>query len=166
MIFVNQLSDSNFLQFCRQIMPHRQVALMNFSQYKDTTFQKEDLKYAFFKALFELKMMSPTQVAEIGWRLPTGGTFVPTAISRSAHEIQDVCKAIAENILETDFDMPYETSTLVTAHMNADSLQAVINNINDVGGEDEIPTTPEEEKIMRWKKIALCSIDEAKKHVI
>lgn len=166
MIFVNQLSNSNFLQFCRQIMPHRQVALNNFSQYKDTTFQKEDLKFAFFKALFELKTMSLAQVENIGWRLPTGGTFAPTAISRSADEIEDVCKMIAENILETDFDMPYETSTLVTAHMNVDSLQTIINNINNVSEEDELPTTPEEEKIMRWKKIALCSISEAKKHVI
>ncbi|MEO3408486.1 ABC-three component system protein [Mucilaginibacter sp. CAU 1740] len=163
--FINQLPGPELLHFCRQIMPHRKVALNSFSEYKDTTFQQEDLRYAFFKALFELKELTPTKLEELGWRLTAGGMFIPTAISRPQQEIHAVCSAIVQNIQETDFDLPYETSALVTAYMNTPSLQDIVNNTNDIDPEVDELVTPEEEKIMRWKKIGLCSIDEAKKHI-
>ncbi|MEJ6979752.1 ABC-three component system protein [Pedobacter sp. P351] len=160
--FLNALSEEQLVKLICKIIPHRSFALDSISDYKDNNIQRDEMKQAFFRCLKELKEIVPLAHGSLNWAIAKE-KFVPTSINWTQEYHQDACVKIIENILNTDLDLPFETSSLVTANINVPSVYDAAVNIMDIP-EDE--ANREAEKIMNWKRISLTSIEEAKKKIV
>jgi hypothetical protein len=160
--FINSLDQVGLVKFMRKIMPHRKFLFNTISDYKHNTGNKEEMKDAFFNALFELKEIDNLTLDNVGWQSGGGEFFVPTSIDRPQAKADHVCHAIMDNIYETDIELPYETSGLITSIIDVDSVYERTNKVTDVGVESTIIGNNDADKINRWKKIALKSLPNAK----
>lgn len=160
--FLNALNEEQLVKLIRKIIPHRSFALDSIGDYKDNNIQRDEMQQAFFRCLKELKEIVPLAHESFNWSIDKE-KFVPTSINWTQNFHQDACVKIIENILNTDLDLPFETSSLVTANMNVPSVYDAAVDIMDI---PEDGANLEAEKIMSWKRISLTSIDEVKKKIV
>ncbi|RZJ92420.1 MAG: hypothetical protein EOO20_01830 [Chryseobacterium sp.] len=160
--FINGLDQADLVKFMRKIMPHRKFMFNTISDYKHNTANKEEMKDAFFNALYELKEIDALTLDNIGWSNGAGEFLAPTSIDRPQAKADHVCHAIMDNIYETDIELPYETSGLITSNIDVDSVYERTNKVTDVSEESTIVGNKDADKINRWKKITLKSLPNAK----
>ena len=67
------------------------------------------------------------------------------------------------NSLNTDIELPFETTGLITAFIDVLSVYEEAKDIMDIEDEDDKAIRKkQEDHIMRWKQIELISLEKAK----
>jgi hypothetical protein len=158
--YLNMLTDEELVKFMRRIIPQRKFVFNTIFDYKHHNTNTEEMKDAFFAALMQFRLIEDLPASPFGWNEAPTSFLVPTTINRPQHKASDICEAIIENIKETDLDLPYQTSDLITAQIDVPSVYGSLQNITTVVDDeaDEVP----EDNITRWKNISLTSIAKAK----
>ncbi|HAL83305.1 MAG TPA: hypothetical protein DCO83_14600 [Mucilaginibacter sp.] len=160
--FLNSLDKDGLLKFMRKIMPQRTFMLNTIADYHHHNTNTEEMKDAFFAALYEFREIENLDSMPFGWSESPGFFLVPTTINRQQQKAADVCEAIIENIMQTDLDLPYQTSNLITSQIDVESVLDTVPKVISMAGPEDDDDNPETSKIMRWKKISLTSINMAK----
>jgi hypothetical protein len=158
--YLNMLSDSELVKFMRRIIPQRKFVFNTIFDYKHHNTNTEEMKDAFFAALMQFRLIEDLPASAFGWKEVPAAFLVPTTISRDQDKAPHVCEAIIENVKETDLDLPYQTSNLITAHIDVVSVYGSLENITLIG--DTETTEEPENNVTRWKNISLTSIEKAK----
>jgi hypothetical protein len=158
--YINMLNDMELVKFIRRIMPQRQFAFNTIYDYKHQNIHAEEMKDAFFEALMQFRLIDNLPASPFGWKEAPAAFLVPTTISRQQDKAAHVCEAIIENVKETDLDLPYQTSNLITSQMDVLSVYGSLQNIVTASGDEDAEAA--ENNITRWKNISLTSIAKAK----
>ena len=157
----NCLEENEMISFLRNIVPHRQFNINSIIDYKDNTFNEDEIKNVFFQILYQLKEIEDFDTFK--WISKSEKHLVPTAINGGKSQSQRICKEIVSNIIKTDLNIPFETNHLITADLDIESIYTVVNNINDIP--EETKTKEVEDRITRWKKVSLISLEKAKEEL-
>lgn len=159
--YINMLTDDQLVKFMRRIIPQRKFVFNTIFDYKHHNTNTEEMKDAFFAALMQFRLIEDLPASPFGWKEEPSAFLIPTTISRPQHKAFDVCEAIIENVKETDLDLPYQTSNLITAQIDVPSVYGSLQNIITHAPDDNTAEAPED-NITRWKNISLTSIEKAK----
>lgn len=155
---ISKLEKENLLYFVRNITPHRKVAFNSLSDYKDKTFNKDDFRYSFLAILEKIKSTSMDDSGLLKWE-KSGESYFPTTISSPSSVATDVCTDIVENFRDTDLEVLYERSKLITTEIDVPSISEAVPLVVGTEGMDE--TDNNEHRILNLKKVALIPIDKA-----
>jgi len=158
--YINLLTDEELVKFMRRIIPQRKFVFNTIFDYKHNNTNTEEMKDAFFAALKQFRLIENLPDSPFGWKEAPTLFLIPTTISRPQDKAFHVCEAIIENVKETDLDLPYQTSNLITAQIDIPSVYGSLQNIILVA--DDEATEEPENNITRWKKISLTSIEQAR----
>lgn len=161
-VFINTLKADELVTLIRRIIPHRSFALDTITDYKDNNIQQDEIKQSFFKCLMELKEISPLDHKDLSWVI-NQDKYVPTAINWTQEYSKKACENVIKNILNTDLELPFEITSLITANINVSSIYTAASDIMDVSLEE---ADREATKITNWKRISMTAISEAKKNII
>lgn len=160
-IEINNLTDSELVQFIKNIMPNRSFKLDSISDYKDNNIQKNEFKRGFCRILHQLRLFDGNVKNNFVWICPEKSRSFPTIICDGEDLKKDVCRDIIKNIKDTDLEIPYAGHNLITSSINVDSLHSEINNIIDV--EENDPTIQKNyTRITAWGKVSLIKLTDAK----
>lgn len=160
-IQINDLNDSELVQFIKNIMPNRSFKLDSISDYKDNNIQKNEFKRGFCRILHQLRLFDGNVKNDFVWICPDKSRSFPTIISDGEDLKKEVCRDIIKNIKDTDLEIPYAGHNLITSSINVDSLHSEINNIIDV--EENDPTIQKNyTRITAWGKVSLIKLTDAK----
>lgn len=158
---INDLNDSELVQFIRNIMPNRSFKMDSISEYKDNNIQKNEFKRGFCKILHQLRLFDGNVKNNFVWVCTEKSRSFPTIICEGEDLKKDVCRDIIKNIKNTDLEIPYAGHNLITSSINVDSLYLEINNIIDV--EENDPTIKKNyTRITAWGKVSLIKLTDAK----
>ena len=89
----------------------------------------------------------------------SGESYFPTTISSPSSVATDVCTDIVENFRDTDLEVLYERSKLITTEIDVPSISEAVPLVVGTEGMDE--TDNNEHRILNLKKVALIPIDKA-----
>ncbi|QFT24154.1 hypothetical protein FIV02_21570 [Pseudomonas sp. THAF187a] len=160
---ISQLDTEGLKSFIRSILPNKKGQFSSLVEYKDEAFTSNDLQLGLFRIFHELveSTYDPSRkVKNFFWSLPNGD-FYPTAIHQGPSSAGAICKRIVEGAIKHDVEFLYESGTLITSDINAESIYSVLC----VGARSE--SYQEHSKFNKFKEIALVSIanipDEIKK---
>ncbi len=162
MYAISKLNEKEILLFIRSITPHRKGTLNSLSEYKDETFNRDDFHFAFLKILKTLKKTEMNKGNLLQW-LKLGDFFFPTAISSPPSATTNVCMKIVKNFKNTDLEVLYERSKLITSDIDEPSIYDAVSHIIGTEGMDDIESS--EYNILNLKKVALISLDKAKDEI-
>ena len=155
---ISKLEKVNLLYFLRNITPHRKVALNSLSDYKDQTFNRDDFRYSFLVILEKIRSTNMDDNGLLKWE-KSGDSYFPTTISSAERTSTDVCADIFNNFKDTDLEVLYERSKLITAGIDVPSIIDAVPDVLSTEGMNE--TDNEEHRLLNLKKVALISIDNA-----
>jgi len=158
---INELNDSELVQFIRNIMPNRSFKLDSISDYKDNNVQKNEFKRGFCKILHQLRLFDGNVKNNFVWICAEKSRSFPTIICEGEEHTKDVCRDIIKNIKNTDLDIPYAGQNLITSSITVDSLHWESNNIIDVEEEDPV-IQKNYTRITAWSKVSLIKLTDAK----
>lgn len=158
---INELNDSELVQFIRNIMPNRAFKLDSISDYKDNNIQKNEFKRGFCKILHQLRLFDGNVKHDFVWVCPQKSRLFPTIILEGEDQKKEVCRDIIKNIKNTDLEIPYSGNNLINSSINVDSLYAEMNNIIDVEDKDPI-IKKNYTRITAWGKVSLIKLTDAK----
>ncbi|MBU0613896.1 hypothetical protein KJ766_01255, partial [Patescibacteria group bacterium] len=85
--------------------------------------------------------------------------FVPTVIDRAASHARSVCKNIIKNAKQTDLDVMFEGSILITSGIDVDSIVDLVPEVVSPPANEE--NEDEIHRITKWKKVSLISLIKA-----
>lgn len=153
MWMIEGLDKGAMVQFIRNIMPHRGFKFDSLSEYKDNTFNKEEIQDAFLAMLHKLKQPELSPRFFLQWRT-NDRSFAPTIINTGTSLAGTVCKKIVENALDTDLNVMFERSSLITTDINVTSITDKVNEL--------ILTLGSDDRITKWKTVSLISLNNAK----
>lgn len=160
-IEINNLNDSELIQFIKNIMPNRSFKLDSISDYKDNNIQKNEFKRGFCRIMHQLRVFDGNVKNDFVWVCPEKSRSFPTIICEGEDLKSDVCRDIIKNIKNTDLEIPYAGHNLITSSINVDSLHSEINNIIDVEENDPI-IQKNYTRITAWGKVSLIKLTDAK----
>ena len=86
--------------------------------------------------------------------------FLPTAITRSQDDCNEICSSILENPFAVE-DL-YEMDFFITERINCNSIEAEANNFNEIRDEDLQSPENKANKINELKKVEIIDINQAK----
>ena len=158
---INDLNDSELVQFIRNIMPNRSFKMDSISEYKDYNIQKNEFKRGFCKILHQLRLFDGNVKNDFVWVCAEKSRSFPTIICEGEDLKKDVCRDIIKNIKNTDLEIPYAGHNLITSSINVASLYLEINNIIDVEDKDPI-IKKNYTRITAWGKVSLIKLTDAK----
>ena len=104
---INELNDSELVQFIRNIMPNRSFKMDSISDYKDNNIQKNEFKRGFCKILHQLRLFDGNVKNDFVWICDENSRSFPTIICEGEEHTKDVCRDIIKNIKNTDLEIPY-----------------------------------------------------------
>lgn len=160
-IEINNLTDSELVQFIKNIMPNRSFKLNSISDYKDSNIQRNEFKRGFCRILHQLRLFNGNVKNDFVWICSEKSRSFPTIICDGEDSKKDVCRDIIKNIKDTDLEIPYAGHNLITSSINVDSLHSEINNIIDV--EENYRTIQKNyTRITAWGKVSLIKLTDAK----
>lgn len=160
-IEINNLNDSELIQFIKNIMPNRSFKLDSISDYKDNNIQKNEFKRGFCRIMHQLRVFDGNVKNDFVWVCPEKSRSFPTTICEGEDLKSDVCRDIIKNIKNTDLEIPYAGHNLITSSIKIDSLHSEINNIIDVEENDPI-IQKNYTRITAWGKVSLIKLTDAK----
>ena len=141
---------------CIRDRPNREFKLDNIFDFKDNNIENNGFKRCFLKILFELSKSKTSINNRLLWeKINDGKRFTPTAILSNSNELKYECGKIYKNVVENDFEVPYQTDVLITNGLDAESLKNVLNNQFDLPESYEIN---KKNNIVKWSEIGLASI--------
>lgn len=151
---ISQLDIEGLKSFIRSILPDKKGRFSSLAEYKDEAFTSNDLQLGLFRIFYELveSAYDPSRkVKNFFWSLPSGD-YYPTAIHQGPSSAGAICKRIVEGSIKHDVEFLYESGTLVTSDINAESIYSVLC----VGARSE--SYQEHTKFNKFKEVALVSI--------
>lgn len=157
---ISELDKDEMIHFIRNIMPNRIFKFDKISDYKDSTFHREEILDAFLRMLRELK--TPEFDDNKFFRWNSGDTiFTPTTIDQGPSNTTAVCQRIIKNALNTDLDVLFEGGNLITTDIDVESI------VGSVHAESDTPEYDlrKADLITRWKKVSLISLNNAKERI-
>ena len=153
---IGALEHEGMVQFICNIMPHRVFKFKTLEDFKDSSFSKDEIKDGFLTILNNLKQTELQPNSIFQWRVGEE-FFTPTTIDKGDSHARGVCRKIIENAKNSDLDVMYEGSNLITTDIDVDSITAnvpdLITNVDSDGRESE--------RVSRWKKVSLVSLEKA-----
>lgn len=153
---INSLNDIDLVNFIKNLIPNREFKLDNIFDFKDNNIENNGFKRCFLKILFELSKSKTSINNRLLWeKINDGKRFTPTAILSNSNELKYECGKIYKNVVENDFEVPYQTDVLITNGLDAESLKNVLNNQFDLPESYEIN---KKNNIVKWSEIGLASI--------
>lgn len=154
---IAQLDGPSSIKFIRHLLPDREFKFETLTDYKDNTLTQDGVKDSFLKILRTLKEPEFDSEKFFRWKV-NADTFTPTTIFHGSSHKETICERIIKNALETDLDLMFEESTLITSDIETRSICAEAPEIIDSEMYD-----PEKSKIItKWKNISLITIEKAK----
>lgn len=160
-IEINNLTDSELVQFIKNIMPNRSFKLNSISDYKDSNIQRNEFKRGFCRILHQLRLFDGNVKNDFVWICSKKSRSFPTIICDGEDFKKDVCRDIIKNIKDTDLEIPYAGHNLITSSINVDSLHSEINNIIDVE-ENDRTIQKNYTRITAWGKVSLIKLTDVK----
>lgn len=152
---IQNLNHQNLLRFLRNIMPQRKVKFESLADYKDYTLVKEEVQDAFFQILKELKKTDFCNITSLmSWKISGHDSYYPTTIKDGPSNLKKICQRVVENAINTDLDVMYEKSNLITLDIETASILASSERIIDVDD-----TGGGEHRITNWKKTAFVKLE-------
>lgn len=151
---INKLDIDGLKSFIRSILPDKKGRFSSLAEYKDEAITSNDLQLGLFRIFHELveSDYDPSRkVNNFFWNLP-GGDYYPTAIHQGPSSTGAICKKIVEGSIKHDVEFLYESGTLITSDINAESIYSVAC----VGARGEAYQDPS--KFNKFKEVALVSI--------
>lgn len=165
---INSLDSEKLLSFSSSITPHKNKSLSRspILNFKNGTFDNEDLKAGFFKLLKTLNNKNVTK-SESGCRFywsVNEQKLHPTVIYRSAEDAEDVCKDILEVSLASEEYIFFERDNLINQHIDSDNIftNSLDSRQKMYDLEDDYTEGLPQNKIFNFKKISLISLQKAK----
>lgn len=163
---VNSLDSGKLLSFSSSITPHKNKSLSRspILNFKNGTFDNEDLKAGFFKLLKTLNNKNVTK-SESGCRFywsVNDQKLHPTVIYRSAEDAEDVCKDILEVSLASEEHIFFERDNLINQHIDSDNVFTNSLDSRTYDLEEEYEGRLAQDKIINFKNISLISLQKAK----
>lgn len=155
---IQNLDKSHMVKFLQYIMPHRSFKFNSLEDYKDSTLIKEEIQDAFLKILNELKKAEfHTDKNIFYWNATNCSHFFPTTINVGQSHSGRICQRVIENSLNTDLEVMYENSNLITTDLNVDSVLDEANRVVE-------PENGQirDSKITNWKTVAFVRLENAK----
>jgi hypothetical protein len=165
---VNSLDSVKLLSFSSSIVPHKTNSLKRSSiiNFKNGTFDNEDLKAGFFKLL---KTLNSTDVikSENGCRFYWSineEKLHPTVIYRSTDDAEDVCRDILEASLASGENIFFERDKLINQYIDSDNIftNSLDSRQRTYDLEDEYNGGLPQDKIFNFKQVSLISVQKAK----
>ena len=166
----NNLNNQDLTQFIRAIVPHKKVGFDNISQYKDNTFNSEDLQYGLLKVLEQLVLsefdMSLQQPSIFYW-IKNDEYFYPTAIHLAPSGAEALCSNMIEASIDDDVNFLYESGKLINQDINTESIFSsfVVGPHATFDLEGEYKEGLDYNRINRFKSVSLISLDKAKEAI-
>jgi hypothetical protein len=154
---INALDRKELVSFIKNIMPHRDFKLKTLFDFKDNNIEKDEFKYSFLMCLFEL--MEPTFKIKEGlmWSHVSSKKYTATSIYTPQNDIKKVCKKIYNNIIDNNFEIPYQSDYLITKDLEIDSIEVGLNSQIKIPDDDDIKNN-----ITKWSNVGLIKIETAK----
>lgn len=157
MMQIGRLTKTEMKQFIRNIMPHRQFKFNDLSDYKDGSFNKDEIQEAFLSILQQLRQPEFRSEAFFHWHAE-GKSFAPTTIHKGRPLARKVCKDIVRNALDTDLDVMFEGCNLITVDIDVESITDEVFKLIRTPEYD----SREDNRISMWKAVSLISLNNAK----
>jgi hypothetical protein len=154
---INALDKTELMSFIKNLMPHREFKLKNLFDFKDNNISQDEFKDSFLKCLFEL--MEPTFKIKEGlmWRSNDSKKYTATSIYAPQSDLKKICKKIYTNIIDNNFEIPYQSDYLITKDLEIDSIEKELNSQIKIPDDDDIKNN-----ITKWSNVALVKIETAK----
>lgn len=154
---INALDKTELISFIQNLLPHREFKLKTLFDFKDKNISQDEFKNAFLKCLFEL--IEPTFNIKKGlmWSCISSKKYTATAIYTPQNDIKKVCKKIYENIIENNFEIPYQSDFLITKDLEIDSIEHGLNSQMRIPSENDIKNN-----IIKWSTVGMVKIETAK----
>ncbi len=159
---INELDDNELFEFIRNLIPHRKFKLESLSDFNSLNITSDEFQLSFFKGLSDLIPSSREIKDGLIWTSNDNSKNTLTAINNPQSQLSTVAKRIYVNVNETDFEVPYNTETLITSDIYAESLQEVWNNGFDIK-DDEIDSN--RNHITKWLNVSLKPLAEVKNNI-
>ena len=160
--YICQIADQEkdgLIKFIKGIMPHRTFKFETLQNYKDDTFQKDEMRDAFFSILHNLKETVLCQEGYFKWAVG-GESFLPTTIDSAQVKHRKTCQRIIDNALDTDLSVMFEGKKLITLGMEVNSVYDAAPDITKNRLDDEGRDIAN--KIVSFKDISLVPLEQAK----
>lgn len=151
---INRLDIDGLKSFIRSILPDKKGKFSSLAEYKDEAITSNDLKLGLFRILHELVESDydpARKVKNFFWNAP-GRNYYPTAIHQGPSSAGAICKKIVEGAIKHDVDFLYESGTLITLDINAESIYSVAC----VGARSETYQDPL--KFNKFREVAMVSL--------
>ena len=165
--FVNSLNSAQLLSFNASVVPHKTNSFTDSKtlNFKNGTFDKEDLKVGFFKLLKGINKTNAIKSVDgsrFYW-LFNNEKLYPTAIYRNADDAEDVCRDILESSLEKEEQNFFERDKLINQYIDCENIfsNSLDSRHRVFDLEDEYKEMPQD-KIFNFKRISLISLEKAK----
>ncbi|MGB4075531.1 ABC-three component system protein [Pseudomonas sp.] len=158
---INRLDIIGLKAFICSILPDKKGRFSSLTEYKDEAITSDDLQLGLFRIFHELiesNYDASGKVKNFYWRLE-GKNYYPTAIHQGPSSAGSICKRIVEGSIKHDVEFLYESGTLITLDINAESIYSVVC----VGARSE--QHQEHSKFNKFKEISLISISNLPKEI-
>jgi hypothetical protein len=152
MLAIEKLDYQSMIQFIRNIMPHREFKFNSLSDYKNNTFSKEEIQEAFLVAIHKLKQTELALGLFFQWKTEEK-SFSPTTINKGRSLAKNICNKIIMNALDTDLNVMFERSSLITTDID---VKSIIDEAHEVIGRLE-----SDNRITKWKTVSLIPLSNA-----
>lgn len=151
---INSLDINGLKSFIRSILPDKKGRFSSLAEYKDDAITSNDLQLGLFRIFHELveSDYDPSRKVKNFFWNSSGGNYYPTAIHQGPSSAGTICKKIVEGSIKHDVDFLYESGTLITLDINADSIYSVAC----VGARSEMYQEPS--KFNKFKEVAMISL--------
>lgn len=165
---INKINSATLTKFIRSILPHKKVGFDNILQYKDNTFNSEDIRIGLLNVLEQLVKAdfdsSSNSPSFFFWK-NEDEYYYPTAIHRAPDDAEVLCVDIIEASIEDDVNFLYESGRLINRHIDCKSIfsNIAVDSRSSFNLEDEYRDELEANKINSFKNVSLISLNEAKR---
>ncbi len=154
-----QLSKYEIIQFICNIIPQRTFKFNTIKDYGSDGPYKSEIKNVFLHIMHSIKKeCTYTENNLLQW-IAGEALFSPTCITEGTNprNIERVCHEIVKNVLDRDLNILFESDKLITDTLEVDSI--VSPTLIERCYENE------QNHIMKWKKVSLMSLENAKKEI-
>ncbi|MBL6448524.1 hypothetical protein JMN32_19595 [Fulvivirga sp. 29W222] len=152
---INVLSDKGLITFIKSILPHRKVKYESITDFKDHNIQKNEFKLAYLKSLHHLVVSKTGIVDGLIWNDSDNKQYRATAINEGESSLEEICKDIYNNVINTDLGTLYQTDFLITSDLEG-SIETTINKQFSVEGKED------RNNVNKWSNIHLIKREVAK----
>ena len=116
------------------------------------------------QCLYDLRVSDSKIEKGFTWIGNDAKRYIATAIVSNQSNINKICLRIYKNILETDFETPYECDVLITSGLENNSMLETLNNQFNVSEIDNIEEF-KKNNITKWSTVSFVKIETAKNNL-